>query len=109
MEYPAATGYTDNNIQSESAVSGYPAIPVGAADIIRSYTPCKLLVPAASQYSGQWLGEGILDPGSGPMIVICYNQDIGDRWEWPGGRNLGSALTVSFQMAINFIFYTPTH
>lgn len=51
----------------------------------------------------------VFDDAGRPMIIICYNQDIGDGWEWPGGRNLGSASTVSFQMAINFIFYTLTH
>ena len=42
------------------------------------------------------------------VVVICYNQDIGDGWEWPG-RNLGEASTVSFQMAINFIMYALSH
>ena len=52
---------------------------------------------------------GIFDETGRMMIVICYNQDIGDGWEWPGGRNLGEASTVSFQMAINFIIYALTH
>ncbi len=43
------------------------------------------------------------------LSVICYNQDIGDGWEWPGRRNLAEASTVSFQMAINFITYALTH
>ena len=51
----------------------------------------------------------VLDDQGRPMIFICYNQDIGDGWEWPGGRNLGTASTVSFQMAINFILYGLTH
>lgn len=42
------------------------------------------------------------------MSVICYNQDIGDGWEWPN-RNLAKASTISFQMAINFIIYAYTH
>jgi hypothetical protein len=52
---------------------------------------------------------GIFDDNGRMMVVICYNQDIGDGWEWPGGRNLGEASTVSFQMAINFIQYALTH
>jgi len=52
---------------------------------------------------------GIFDDTGRMMVVICYNQDIGDGWEWPGGRNLGEASTVSFQMAINFIIYALTH
>ena len=42
------------------------------------------------------------------VCVICYNQDIGDGWEWPD-RNWAGASTVSFQMAINFIMYALTH
>lgn len=52
---------------------------------------------------------GIFDDDGRMMVVICYNQDIGDGWEWPTGRNLGDASTVSFQMAINFIIYALTH
>ena len=52
---------------------------------------------------------GITDDTGRLSIVICYNQDIGDGWEWPGGRNLGMASTVSFQMAINFIFWALSH
>ena len=52
---------------------------------------------------------GLFDDDGRMMVVICYNQDIGDGWEWPGGRNLGEASTVSFQMAINFIIYALTH
>lgn len=52
---------------------------------------------------------GIFDDNGRLMMVICYNQDIGDGWEWPGGRNLGEASTVSFQMAINFIMWALTH
>lgn len=50
----------------------------------------------------------IFDDQGRMMTVICYNQDIGDGWEWPG-RNLADASTVSFQMAINFIMYALTH
>ncbi|NNE34323.1 MAG: DUF4159 domain-containing protein [Rhodothermales bacterium] len=42
------------------------------------------------------------------MVVVCYNQDIGDGWEWPN-RNASSEASVSFQMAINFIVYALTH
>ena len=51
---------------------------------------------------------GIFDDTGRMMVVICYNQDIGDGWEWPTG-NVGEASTVSFQMAINFILYALTH
>ena len=51
---------------------------------------------------------GLFDNTGRMVIVISYNQDIGDGWEWPD-RNLADASTVSFQMAINFIMYALTH
>jgi hypothetical protein len=39
---------------------------------------------------------------------VCFNQDIGDGWEWPD-RNLADASTISFQMGINFLIYAFTH
>ncbi len=51
---------------------------------------------------------GVFDDNGRLVMVICYNQDIGDGWEWPE-RNMGEASTVSFQMAINFIMYALSH
>jgi hypothetical protein len=51
---------------------------------------------------------GLFDDTGRMLAVVCYNQDIGDGWEWPG-RNFEEASTVSFQMAINFIVYALTH
>ena len=71
-------------------------------------------IEAASTKSREGFGKhddeyyAIFDDGGRMMAVICYNQDIGDGWEWPG-RNLANASTVSFQMAINFIMYAMTH
>jgi hypothetical protein len=42
------------------------------------------------------------------MVLISYNQDLGDGWEWPS-RNFEDASTLSFQMGINFIIYALTH
>lgn len=61
-----------------------------------------------------WLGPeddvyyGIFDDDGRLMCVVCYNQDIGDGWEWPE-YNLADGSTVSFQMAINFIVFALTH
>lgn len=45
----------------------------------------------------------------GRMIALaCFNQDIGDGWEWPD-RNFANASTISFQMGINFLIYALTH
>jgi len=61
--------------------------------------------PGFSRYDDQYYA--IFDDNGRMMCVICYNQDIGDGWEWPG--SLADASTVSFQMAINFIIYALTH
>lgn len=50
----------------------------------------------------------IFDDSGRMMVVVCYNQDIGDGWEWPN-RNMDAASSISFQMAINFIVYALTH
>ena len=42
------------------------------------------------------------------VAIACYNQDIGDGWEWPE-QSLGDASTISFQMGINFLIYALTH
>ena len=42
------------------------------------------------------------------LALMCYNQDIGDGWEWPE-RNFEDASTISFQMGINFLIYALTH
>ncbi len=42
------------------------------------------------------------------MALACFNQDIGDGWEWPD-RNIAKASTVSFQMGINFLMWALTH
>jgi Domain of unknown function (DUF4159) len=42
------------------------------------------------------------------VAIACFNQDLGDGWEWPE-RSLADASTISFQMGINFIVYAMTH
>ena len=61
-----------------------------------------------------WLGPdddtyyGIFDDDGRMMVAIAYNQDLGDGWEWPE-YDVADGSTVSFQMAINFIFWALTH
>jgi len=62
--------------------------------------------PGFGRYDDEYYA--IYDDSGRMMCVICYNQDIGDGWEWPN-RNLAGASTVSFQMAVNFIMYAFTH
>ena len=51
---------------------------------------------------------GYFDERGRLMALACYNQDIGDGWEWPN-RNFQEASTVSFQMGVNFMIYALTH
>ncbi len=60
-----------------------------------------------SKYDDQYYA--IYDDNGRMVSVICYNQDIGDGWEWPGRLSIADASSVSFQMAINFIVYAMTH
>ncbi len=51
---------------------------------------------------------GMFDDDGRLMFVVCYNQDIGDGWEWPN-QNYQDVSTISFQMGINFVIYALTH
>lgn len=50
----------------------------------------------------------IFDDDGRMMALLCYNQDIGDGWEWPE-YNLQQASTTAFQMGVNFLLYALTH
>lgn len=70
-------------------------------------------VAAPSLVSGGFSQEedryfGLFDDDGRMMALMCYNQDIGDGWEWPE-RNFEDASTISFQMGINFLMYALTH
>lgn len=51
---------------------------------------------------------GLFDDDGRMMALLCYNQDIGDGWEWPE-QNIEDASTTAFQMGINFLLYALTH
>jgi hypothetical protein len=51
---------------------------------------------------------GVFDDAGRMLMLICFNQDIGDGWEWPD-RNFADASLISFQMGINFLIYALTH
>ncbi len=49
----------------------------------------------------------ILDKGGRVMVLINFNNDIGDGWEWPETDRAFS--TEAFRLAINYIIYAMTH
>lgn len=50
----------------------------------------------------------LFDDDGRMMALLCYNQDIGDGWEWPE-QNIQDASTTAFQMGVNFLLYALTH
>jgi len=61
--------------------------------------------PGFGKYTDEYYA--IYDDNGRMMCIICYNQDIGDGWEWPG--SLAEASTASYQMGINIIIWALTH
>lgn len=51
---------------------------------------------------------GVFDENGRLMMMICYNQDLGDGWEWPEFNEQDASL-VTFQMGVNFLIYALTH
>lgn len=50
----------------------------------------------------------LFDDDNRMMALICYNQDVGDGWEWPD-LNFQNASLIAFQMGVNFLMYALTH
>ena len=54
----------------------------------------------------------ILDDHGRPMLMINWNTDMGDGWEWSNAEEYPGYLkwtAVAYQMMINEIVYTLTH
>lgn len=64
------------------------------------------VTPRYSKYEDKYYTY--YDDNGRMMCIVCFNQDVGDGWEWPN-RRLDQANTLPFQMGINFIIYALTH
>lgn len=56
--------------------------------------------------------RAILDDTGRPMVLINWNTDMGDGWEWSNAEEYPGYLkwtTVAYQMMINEVVYTLTH
>ncbi|MGD9903153.1 MAG: DUF4159 domain-containing protein [Vicinamibacterales bacterium] len=56
--------------------------------------------------------RAILDDDGRPMVLINWNTDMGDGWEWSNAEDYPGYLkwtSVAYQMMINEIVYTLTH
>lgn len=76
----------------------YDIDPVAAPSLVRG--------DSYREYEDRYFA--LFDEQGRMMAFLCYNQDIGDGWEWPE-RNFQDASTTSFQMGINFLMYALTH
>jgi hypothetical protein len=50
---------------------------------------------------------GIFDDKNRMMVLVNFNTDVGDGWEWP--ESLGDFSTESFELGINYLIYAFTH
>ena len=65
--------------------------------------------PGATRYSS---ARTILDDTGRPMVLINWNTDLGDAWEWSNAEEYPGYLkwtSLAYQMMINEIVYTLTH
>ncbi len=56
--------------------------------------------------------RAILDDTGRPMVLINWNTDMGDGWEWSNAEEYPGYLkwtAVAYRMMINEIVYTLTH
>jgi Domain of unknown function (DUF4159) len=56
--------------------------------------------------------RAILDDSGRPMVLLNWNTDMGDGWEWSNADEFPGYLkwtTVAYQMMINEIVYSLTH
>jgi hypothetical protein len=78
-----------------------------------------LQVPNVSQASGGPTWEqggriphvrGIFDDDGRLMVLINWNTDLGDAWEWADSPHYPLRYsTYAFEMGINFVIYSMTH
>ncbi len=54
--------------------------------------------------------RGILDDDGRLMVLINWNTDLGDAWEWADDPNYPLKFsTFAYEMGINFVIYAMTH
>jgi hypothetical protein len=59
-------------------------------------------------YQPHW--RGVYDDKGRVMVMICWNQDNGDAWEWADSPEYPEAMTSqAYRMGINNIIYSMTH
>ena len=76
-----------------------------------------LQVPARGRYGATWEQDGyvprtfgMFDENGRLVVVINWNTDLGDAWEWADDPFYPLKFsTYAYEMGINFIIYAMTH
>ena len=59
---------------------------------------------------GRAIFYGINNEKGDLAVVICFNNDIGDFWEWIDSRTYAVKPSAeALKLGINFILYAMTH
>jgi hypothetical protein len=54
--------------------------------------------------------RGVLDPQGRVVVAICFNQDLGDAWEWADLPEYPERYaSMAYRLGINYIIYAMTH
>ena len=57
---------------------------------------------------GHW--RGIYDDKNRLMVMISFNQDIGDAWEWADGPQYPEKMAgEAIRIGVNYVVYAMTH
>lgn len=52
---------------------------------------------------------GIFDDSGRMMVLINFNNDVGDGWELPGDPSIKEFSTLSYKLGINYLIYSLSH
>jgi len=70
----------------------------------------SLYVESPYQVGGRAIFYGINNEKGDLAVVICFNNDIGDFWEWIDSRTYAVKPSAeALKLGINFILYAMTH
>ena len=74
-------------------------------------TVLQNIVDAACKLASARFGAlAVFDDERRPMMVINYNTDLGDAWEWADQPCYPNEFSgMAYRMGINFIVYSMTH
>ena len=56
----------------------------------------------------RWLG--VYDDHQRLMIAICFNNDVGDSWEWADDPRYPEEMAaLGIRIGVNYVVYSMTH